>query len=979
MDKSLDPDLPTLRTEHSSWQTESRGKIIVLPSYPNAFIGRTRHIQAIGELLKEEDKRLITLLGPGGIGKTRLSVTIGKTLKTAFEHGVCFVPLDAVTDHEQVPLYIVQGLGLKGRQKGLWIPEILDFLQEKEFLLILDNLEQILESASFIDQIIRNCPGVKILATSRETLDLSYEIEYPLDGLNRPNPRIYPDPQGLLVFDAIDLFVQKARAARPDFQLTRENSRTVVEICQELEGLPLPIELAAARIKLFSPELILEELQQSTNLLRTRSKDVISRHQTIRNTVKWSYDLLNAEEKELFQQLALFRSGFTLTAIESVCSHHDALEVVELFINKSLIVKGEEIAGIQRFRMLKVIRDFGLEQLADNPNRSDYNANFTAFFLDFLEKGNLKYEDAGQSKWIALIGAEYENLIATLEWLAGNRPEQAGRLGVMFWRFHLNRGFLREGLDMIETLLKLHLAEKKTNAQLLEGAGVIAQNLGNYLDAKGYLKRCLDLWRELQDKTEITKALNNLGWVEWRLGNYDQSISYSENAIALSGELGDLQAKAKSLNNLAWTYMRQGLFEQKEELQRQILEIHSTAGDEKGIAFAKTNLGWALLETGKIAEAETLLEESVELYKKLQHQQLLTFTYAIKAFCLYEQQKPEEARELLEKYCLVHFERIGDVWGIALCLDKLGDICREAGNYADARSAFQKSLAIHRSTHSKYGAARSSLGLSRLQWADGEFAEAGKSLNTSLALAAEMGANQLLTEGHFEWGKRHLNNSSHQVALTGFAVADHYAAKLGAYQYQRLFSRIMAEIRQMKTDLKDGLAEMAFKGWEQQNVEKFLSGPVSREDLERRIRNLLEAAPKTGSTPKAALEFMADSGPFNQLPEEQEDYVVRQVRKVLEQRIRDRHFTINNLCREIGISYSQLNRKINDHTGLSVNKYVVRLRLNRAKELLADPALTIAAIAFDTGFKDPDYFYRLFKKTFQMTPGEFRQAQLREK
>ena len=366
---------------------EDKCKILDLPTYPNAFIGRVHHIHSICSLLQQDTTRLITLLGPGGMGKTRLSVKVGEQSAEAFEHGVCFVPLDVVTDHEQVPLYIGHRLDLKKSFDKSWMTKITDYLKDKHLLLILDNLEQILESSKAIAQILNSCPRVKIVATSREILGISYEIEYPLDSLNRPNPRLFPGPDDLLKFDAIDLFVQKAQVSLPHFQLNEHNAEAIVQICQELDGLPLPIELAAARLKLFSPEVILKKLKKNTNLLKTRSKDVALRHQTIRNTVEWSYDLLTKNEQELFQQLSMFRGGFSLDSLEAVCAELDPIDVVESFMNKSLIIKGKEVVDIPRFRMLKLIRDYGLEQLENNPEQATYYQNFVQYFISFVEEG----------------------------------------------------------------------------------------------------------------------------------------------------------------------------------------------------------------------------------------------------------------------------------------------------------------------------------------------------------------------------------------------------------------------------------------------------------------------------------------------------------------------------------------------------------------------------------------------------------------
>ena len=241
-------------------------------------------------------------------------------------------------------------------------------------------------------------------------------------------------------FEAINLFVQRARSCLPRFELNQLNAEAVVKICDLLEGLPLPIELAASRLKLFSPELLFSKLVADTNLLKTRSRDISLRHQTIRNTVQWSYDLLNESEKEVFQKVSLFRGGFTFETLEAVCPGLDALEIVESFMDKSLIVKGEEVHLAPRFRMLKLIRDYGAEQLEKNPAGEQYWENFARYFLAFVVRGKEKFRSTDQVKWVDLFQAEYENLLATLEWLIINRTDMAAALGADLWGFHVRRG-----------------------------------------------------------------------------------------------------------------------------------------------------------------------------------------------------------------------------------------------------------------------------------------------------------------------------------------------------------------------------------------------------------------------------------------------------------------------------------------------------------------------------------------------------------
>lgn len=949
---------------------EREVKIHELPSYPNPFIGRTHHIHFIRSLLQEADKRLITLLGPGGMGKTRLSVRIGEIMSESFTHGVCFVALDAVSDPKQVPLYIGQHLGLKAYFNGDWIETIIDFLREKNLLLILDNLEQILDAARDIDRILECCPDVKVLVTSREILGLPREIEYPLDSLNRPNARLFPDPADLIKFDAIDLFVQKAKASRPDFQLDKNNAVEVVRICQELEGLPLPIELAAARIKLFSPKIILEKLSSQTDLLKTQSRGVILRHQNIRNTIQWSYDLLDEQEQEHFRQLSLFPGGFTVEAVAATCPGVDALEVIESFINKSLVVKGKEVYGTPRFRMLKLIRDFGWERLQEQASSGRYYKRFADYFVNFLETGFNRIRMTDPARWTALTETEYENLVVALNWLTEHAPRQAARLGTIFWRFHLSRGFLQEGLDIVERLLPLAGGEQNTEAKLLEGAGSLSHNLGHHLAARDYFSRCLELWEKIQDQKEVVKALNNLAWAAWRIGNYDQTVFHSEKALELSQMLHDLPGQAKSLNNLAWIHFYRGRFDRAEALQQQVLAIYLQLDDQFGNAFAKTNLSLAMIKTGKFLEAELILNDAIELFDQLKNQQLRTFARAIKAIFHAEKEDFTKAKQLLLEQCLPNFEKIGDLWGIVYCLNQLGRIHFMEEDLETAKQEFARSVLLSRQSHDKYGEAVSSLWWSKICRVSKDQIAAKTALERTLSLAAEMKAHDLLIDSVVELAHYALQRDDHIGALHRLAVADHLAETLGPFPYQRFRTSILF----LSTALRDWFAshrvdlKAAFLEKPASWHPDFLPGPIAVEELLFRSQDILKAPPASEKEDTHRVRVEEAS------PAAAESPFLRQARQVVEAQLQDPDFSVQMLAREMRMSHSQLHRKLRAQTGLSTSHFIRNIRLDKARELLKDPELTIMAIACDTGFRDTDYFYRVFKRETGMTPGDFRKA-----
>ncbi|MEO0338210.1 MAG: NB-ARC domain-containing protein [Bacteroidota bacterium] len=399
--------------------------------------------------MTQDDTRLLTLLGPGGIGKTRLATRIGASIGPKFEHGFHFIALDSINDAEQIPFHLGQALQLIRSKNENWMEAVISFLQEKKVLLILDNLEQIERAEDYISILIDQCPSLKILATSRIVLGLAVETEYPLDSLGRPQIHLYPDLKNLEKFEAIQLFLHRTRQIQPNFKIDKNNAPCIVGICEELEGLPLPIELAAARTKLFSPGLILEQLKQNSQLLKSHSKHIIPRHQTIQQTIKWSYDLLSLEEQRIFQQLSLFSSGFTLDVIHALYPTKDSYELLESFINRSLIYTDQEVEGIARFKMLKILRDFGKTQVKLHPKSGTFYENFSNYFLQFLDTRALKNTKSQTSHKLNIIEAEYENLLSAIDYLLTSNLNKAAIIIQALWPFHQSRGLLSKGLELI--------------------------------------------------------------------------------------------------------------------------------------------------------------------------------------------------------------------------------------------------------------------------------------------------------------------------------------------------------------------------------------------------------------------------------------------------------------------------------------------------------------------------------------------------
>ena len=445
-----------------------------LPIQPTPFIGREKEVDAVHHLFLREDVRLVTLTGPGGVGKTRIALHVVGQLHAHFADGVWFVSLAPISDPDLVIPTIAQTLGLWEAGERSLLEQLQVFLRERQVLLLLDNFEQVVRAAMHVANLLTICSHLKVLVTSREVLHVRAEREFPVPTLSLPDPKRLPDLVALSQYEAVALFIQRAQAARPEFQVTNANAPVVAEICVRLDGLPLAIELAATRIKLLPLQALLTRLGQRLQLLTSSARDVPAHQQTLRNTIQWSYDLLDAQEQQLFCRLSVFVSGCTLEAVEAISAALGnatlpVLDGVVSLIDKNLLQQtareGEEI----RLLMLETIREYGWEALAERQEREAIQAAHAAYYLALAEEAERALGGPQHLLWLDRLGREYDNLRAALHWLrlqgsrvegGGEAAEQALRLETALSWFWIMRGYQNDGrrrprqlfLDLEETL-----------------------------------------------------------------------------------------------------------------------------------------------------------------------------------------------------------------------------------------------------------------------------------------------------------------------------------------------------------------------------------------------------------------------------------------------------------------------------------------------------------------------------------------------
>jgi predicted ATPase/class 3 adenylate cyclase len=665
---------------------------------PTLLIGRDAAVAEIRGQVTRPEVRALTLTGPGGTGKTRLALAVAVATAESFDNGAWFVPLASIRKASLVGPTIARALGITERPHTSVIECLGAALSSRATLLVLDNFEQVTDAAPLVAELLAACPGLTVLATSRGILRIRGEHEYPVTPLPLPERRRWHDVTVLSDSPAVALFVERARAVRPDFELTRDNAPAVAEICSRLDGLPLALELAAARIRLFSPEALLNRLGRRLDLLKGGARDLPERHRALRQTIAWSHDLLAEPEQRLFRRIAVFNGGFSLEAAERVAETAgdlgvDVLDGIIALVDRGLIRRDEAGDGGVRFALLETIRDFALEQLELSGESTSTSHAHADCFLDLAETAAAQLAGAEAVAWLDRLERDHDNLRATLTWAEGaGEATLAHRMAAALWRFWIIRGHMREGRERLQQVHDMGGDPSVARARMLHAFGTLTHELSDFEGARSLLEEELEVWRALRDTSGIAQATTGLGWVASMHGDFRTGLRQSTEALELYRALGDESGITLALHQIGLVHLFEGHVRLAIAVTEEVLVRRARAGDRRAHAFTQTNLASMLAQSGDYDRAGALLDEAFVTLSMLRDRQVSAWNLNQQALLAWARGDAARAAASLDE-SLEWWREVGNDFGLAHALTLYSTISLDLGRHEEAARYLDRAAA----------------------------------------------------------------------------------------------------------------------------------------------------------------------------------------------------------------------------------------------------------------------------------------------